>query len=249
MGLHCKAYITLTECAEHIAVEISNDWAQVTYLFDSFKTIDLLILADMAAVCQDDADKCINFKNVFTILAYSCPVLSKAAKKGRVSFEANVSGTGGKPHQGDLGDDRKKPGKGATGVALHYHKFKELKNLFKEQQQELSKWNKANGGGKKDRKKKGKQSLPAGSPRNNANNNKKFKSMISKMEAYQTVLFEAMADVQTTSVAAIHAASPHATGVGAVVGSEAAVAHEVMIKRANVAMLKLTGVLKLKDKA
>jgi hypothetical protein len=27
MGLHCKAYITLTECAEHIPVEIPNDWA------------------------------------------------------------------------------------------------------------------------------------------------------------------------------------------------------------------------------
>ena len=27
MGLNCKAYITLTECAEHIPVEIPNDWA------------------------------------------------------------------------------------------------------------------------------------------------------------------------------------------------------------------------------
>ncbi len=105
-----------------------------------------------------------------------------------------------------------------------------------------------NGGGKKDGKKKGKRSLPAGSPCNNANNNKKFKSMISKMEACQTKLFEAMANVQTTSVAAIHAASPRTTGVGAVVGSAAAVAYEVMIERENVAMLKLTGILKSKDK-
>jgi hypothetical protein len=182
-------------------------------------------------------------------LAPSCPVLAKAAKKGRVSFEANVSGTGVKPHQGGLGGDCKKPGKGATGVALRYHNFDEFKNLSKEQQQELSKWNKANDGGKKVGKKKCKHSLPAGSPRNNANKNKKFKSMISKMEACQTKLFEAMADVQTTSVAAIHAASPHTTSVGAVVGSAAVVAHEVMIECANVAMLKLTGILKSKDRA
>ncbi len=64
-----------------------------------------------------------------------------------------------------------------------------------------------------------------------------------------------MADVQNTSVAAIRAsatspaASPHAAGVGAVVGSAAGVAPEVMIERANAAMLKLTGILKLKDKA
>jgi hypothetical protein len=79
--------------------------------------------------------------------------------------------------------------------------------------------------------------------------------MISAMEAQQNELFEAMADVQTTSVAAIRAsatspaASPRAAGVGAVVGSAASVAPEVMIERANVAMLKLTGILKLKDKA
>jgi hypothetical protein len=175
----------------------------------------------------------------------------KAAKKGRVSFEANVSGTaGGKPHQDGLGGDRDKPGKGTTGVALCYHKFKEYRNLSKEQQDELTEWNRANGGGKK----KGKRSLPAGSPRNKScNNNKKFKSMISEMEACQHKWFEAMADVQTTSVAAIQAtaaspaASPHAAGVGAVVGSAGAVAPEVMIERANVAMLKLTEILKSKD--
>ena len=79
--------------------------------------------------------------------------------------------------------------------------------------------------------------------------------MISAMEARQNELFEAMADVQTPSVAAIWAsamspaASPRTAGVGAVVGSAASVAPEVMFEHANVAMLKLTGILKLKDKA
>jgi hypothetical protein len=134
MGLHCKAYITLTECAEHIPVEISNDWEQVTYLLDSFKMIDPSVLAAMASVRQDDADKRINFENAFTFLAPSCPVVAKAAKEGRVSYEANVSGTGGKPQQGGLGGDHEKPGKGATGVALCSHKFEEYRNLSKEKQ-------------------------------------------------------------------------------------------------------------------
>ncbi len=86
IGLHCKAYIILTECTEHIPVEIPNDQAQITYLLNSFKTIDPSVLADMAAVCQDDADKCINFENAFTFLAPSCPVFVKAAKKGRFFF-------------------------------------------------------------------------------------------------------------------------------------------------------------------
>jgi hypothetical protein len=116
------------------------------------------ILAAMAALPQDDADKRTNFKNAFNFLALSCPVIAKAAKKGRVSFEANISGTGGKFHQGGLGGDCEKPGKGATGVALHYHKFEEYRNLSKEQQEELIEWNKANGGGKNHGKKKGKRS-------------------------------------------------------------------------------------------
>jgi hypothetical protein len=86
----------------------------------------------MAAVRQDDADKHINFENAFTFLAPSCPVVAKAAKKGRVSFEANISGIGVKFHQGGLGEDHEKPGKGVTGVALHYHKFEEYKNLSKD---------------------------------------------------------------------------------------------------------------------
>ncbi len=79
--------------------------------------------------------------------------------------------------------------------------------------------------------------------------------MISVMEAQQNELFKAMADVQTTSVAAIRAnamsptASPPAAGVGAVVRSAAGVAPEVMIEHANFAMLKLTGILESKDKA
>jgi len=101
--------------------------------------IDPSVLAAMAAVRQDDTDKRVNFENAFTFLAPSCPVLAKAAKKGRVSFDVNVIGaSGSKPHQGGLGGDCEKPGKGATGVALRYHKFEEFKNLSKEQQEELT---------------------------------------------------------------------------------------------------------------
>jgi hypothetical protein len=57
MGLHRKAFITLSECAEHIPVEVPNDCAHVTYLLDLFTTIDPSVLAAIAAVCQDDANK------------------------------------------------------------------------------------------------------------------------------------------------------------------------------------------------
>jgi hypothetical protein len=166
MGLHWKVYITLTECAEHIPVKNTNDRAQVMYLLDLFKTIDSSVLVAMALVRQDDANKQVNFEDAYTFLAPSCPVASKLAKKGRISFDANVSGIGGGPPQGGLGGDHKKPGKGASGVALRYHKFAKYKNLPKDQQKELTEWNKANGGKKENGGKKGgKRTTPGGSPR------------------------------------------------------------------------------------
>jgi hypothetical protein len=76
--------------------------------------------------------------------------------------------------------------------------------------------------------------------------------MISEMEARQTKLYEAMADVQTTSIAAIQASSPIPSPRGVTVGAATATIGvtppEVMFERANVAMLKLTGILKSKEK-
>jgi len=255
MGLHRKAFITLSECAEQIPVDVPNERARVTYLLDSLTTTDPNVLAAMAAVRQDEVDKRVNFESSFTFLAPTCPVTAKAAKKGRVSFDANVSGTNGKP-QGGLGGDREKPGKGASGVALRYHKFAEFKNLPKDQQDELVEWNKANGRGKGDKGGgkggKGGKRGSGGSPRNDPT--KKLKSMISDMEACQTKMYEAMADVQTTSIAAIQATtsspnpSPRGVTVDAATATIGVTPPEVMIERANVAMLKLTGILKSKEK-
>ncbi len=62
-----------------------------------------------------------------------------------------------------------------------------------------------------------------------------------------------MANIHSTSIAAIQAtASPastkRATTVGVMIRIEA-IAPEVMVEQANMAMLKLTGILKAKDKA
>jgi hypothetical protein len=79
--------------------------------------------------------------------------------------------------------------------------------------------------------------------------------MISEMEACQTKMYKAMADVQTTSIAAFQATtasptpSPRASTIGATTAtSVGAVPPGVMIERANVAMMKLTGILKSKKK-
>jgi hypothetical protein len=79
MGLHRKAFITLSECAEQIPVDIPNERARVTYLLDSLTTTDPNVLAAMAAVHQDEVDKRVNFESLFTFLAPTCPVTAKVA--------------------------------------------------------------------------------------------------------------------------------------------------------------------------
>jgi hypothetical protein len=74
--------------------------------------------------------------------------------------------------------------------------------------------------------------------------------MISEMEGRQNKMFEAMAEVQQSSIVAIQAnASPEAAKmkpmVSTVLGSQGDATK--LFKRANVAMLKLNGILKSND--
>jgi len=76
--------------------------------------------------------------------------------------------------------------------------------------------------------------------------------MISEMEGRQNKMFEAMAEVQQLSIVAIQAStSPEATKmkpmVSTVLGSQGDTTKEVLFERANMAMLKLNGILKSND--
>ena len=123
-------------------------------------------------------------------------------------------------------------------------------DLNKDQRNKLSEWTKANGGKKKGGGKR-KGDSPRGSPKA-GDSNKRFKTMISEMEGRQNKMFEAMAEVQQSSIAAIHAsASPDAAKmkpmVSSVLGGQGDATKEVLVERANVAMLKLNGILKSKN--
>ena len=249
MGMHRTAWITMTECAEHIPVDVPNDRARVTYLMDSIKTVDPQVLAAIAAVHQDEADKRVHFEHTFAYLVPVCPVTAKASKKtGRASIEANVSGTTGNKQQakGGLGGGNDKPGTGSTGVALRYHRHKEFHALNKEQKDELVEWTKANGGKKTGGKKAASTNKQeeGGAP-----SIKKFKSMISQLEARQSAMFEAMAEVQQSSMNAIHAGVSATSGSIKPITKDSGdiVSKDVYVERAHVAMLKLNSILKAKD--
>jgi hypothetical protein len=163
-----------------------------------------------------------------------------------VSFDVNVSGAAGggiKPPGGGLGGGNPSPGKGESGVSLRYHTHKEILDLNKDQRNDLSEWTKANEGKKKGG---GKQTgdSPRGSP-TAGDSNKWFKSMIFKIEGRQNKMFETMAEVQQSSIAAIQAsASPEAVKmkpmVSTVLGSQGGATKEVLFERANVAIVTIS---------
>ncbi len=186
MGNHCQAYITLTECAEHIPVDVPNKRFRVMYLMESLNSVDPTILAALAAVCQDEQVKHVNFESAFAHLLVVCPIEAKLAKEGKVSFQ--VSSTEAVTASG-LGGNAKKPGFGITGVSLRYHKDKDFVKLPKEQKDELTAWQKANAGkpGDGNKHSPGKQNNYA---------TKKFKSMISALKIKQNEVIVVMANAQ-----------------------------------------------------
>ncbi len=88
---------------------------------ESITPVNPTVLAALAAVCQDEQDKRINFENAFAYLIVISPFEAKLAKKGKVTFQAVISGAEDSTASG-LGGNAKKPGFGTTCLALRYHK-------------------------------------------------------------------------------------------------------------------------------
>jgi hypothetical protein len=177
MGKHCQAYITLTKCTEHIPVNVPNEHSWITYLMELINLVNPTILAAFTAVCQDEQDKMINFESAFAYLVVICPVEAKLAKRGKVTFQAGISGAEASTAPG-LGGNTKKPGFGTSGIALRYHKHKDFMKLPKAQKDKLTTWQKANA----DKNNNGKR--PA-TGKSNTKANKKFKGMVSALETKQ----------------------------------------------------------------
>ena len=74
MGMHHQAFITMTECAEHIPVDVPNNCSRVTHLMELIQLKDPTVLAALAAVRQDEKDKRVNFESCFVYLVAVCPV-------------------------------------------------------------------------------------------------------------------------------------------------------------------------------
>jgi hypothetical protein len=226
----------LTKSAEHILVDVPNEQSHVMFLMELIDSVDPTVLAALAAVCRDEQDKRINFENASAYLIVFCLIKATLAKKGKVIFQARILGAEASTVSG-LGGNAKKLGFGMTGLALRYHKHKDFVKLPKAQKDELATWQKANA----DKNSNGKR--PSTGKKASQASNKKFKSMISALETKQNKVLEVMADAQQAGISTILGnTSPFVAQIaGAAVPTQS---KDVLLEHAQVAALKLQGILK-----
>jgi hypothetical protein len=232
-NLHCKAYIGLSEAADHVPVQILDEQTRVTNLMDSLDTVDPTVLAAVSLARQDDANKWANFEAAVTFLVQSCPVATKQAKK-KVIFNASIATVGVKQ-----GTGLNMPKMGKTGIPLHYHKKADLFKLSQAQKEEVVAWNKAN-------PRKGVKRPHDGSVTEGTRPKKKWDYKLFAISAHQEEVLAAMVESQKAGMEAmassIASMSPQKNVVAS--ATQAFTDVTVMNKQACVAMLKLQGIMK-----
>ena len=233
MAMHRREFCSLLDCSGHIPVDVPNGRQRVTWLMNSITSLDPGILAALASIRQDEADKRVNFESAVAFLAPVCPVAAKQAKKGKLDGSANISGTSGAL-----------PGKGpVTGVELRYYKGREFMKLTDAQKKELKEWRANNPGAAKQAG--GKRKSDSGGKPATA---KKLKTLIASLTAENKEVIQALADSNSATVAAVAAGmgpSSRAT-IGATTMKPTDTQSDCLLT-AQVAALKLQSILKKDD--
>lgn len=168
--MHRQAFISMVQCADHVAFQIPNERTRVKHMIDNIQCSDPELLSLLALVKNDDALMS-DFEAASTMILPACPVARKAKQAGKSTATASVSAL----------DTLLKDGRGETGVEFRWHNKSEFSKLSEDQRKELIEWRRTNGGGKgKDGSKKDSKSN-SNSPKKKSQK-AKFKAQISSLE-------------------------------------------------------------------
>ena len=143
---HRNAFVSMQQCAEHIAFELPNKLTRVGYLLEGIQCSDPGLLAVMARVRMADG---VNRMRSDFEAAYLLPYDPVARKwtTGTKRPAANISDTRGVHganasaiEVSEVTTKDKKASIGRTGVHLQYHTNSEYRKLPSAQKRELSEW-------------------------------------------------------------------------------------------------------------
>ena len=229
-----KAFADHQEASENVSTEVPNGRSKVTILMDAIETSDPGVLARMAAIQQDEANKRENFEHAATYLVPACPVAKKQSNKLKIT--AGVSSV-----QSDL---RVSVGP-KTGVEIRWFKPHEWKKLSRAQQDEVRELRPPDEQG---RSSKRKHSGMAGK-----NGKKKFKSLVSSVmgpnmdEVNKSI--QTLVETQASMVSALKSMKKSKATVGSaktvvVSGDDSDL--DAQVEKAQAAALSLNSILKKK---
>ena len=128
---HRNAFVSMSQCADHVNFQLPNELSRVTYLLDAIENNDAPLQAAMA-LCRNDNGpdgKMNDFEATASFLLPHDPVAKKRPTNSRAP--ANVSSTTTLPPSG------MKTGTGKSGVELRFHTREEYTTLNAEQRDEL----------------------------------------------------------------------------------------------------------------
>jgi hypothetical protein len=137
--MHCNAFVSIQQCAEHVTFQLPTEHTRVGYLLDAIQTSDAGLQAAIAAVKTNDkpTGKRNHFEKMALYIVPYDPVTKKRQTGGKQT--TNISGVDGCEVSSGFGS---KQGIGKTGVHLRYHNKQEYDKLPVEQRDELREWRK-----------------------------------------------------------------------------------------------------------
>jgi hypothetical protein len=149
---HRNAYVSMTQCADHVNYQLPNEGTRVTYLLDAIECNDAPLQAAMALVRNDTGatGKMNDFEATASFILPHCPIAKKRTTSNKRPDVADVSDATGIEDDGKVGI-------GSSGVELRYYDLPAYKALSKEQKDELREYRNAGN----ETKPKGKGNKPA----------------------------------------------------------------------------------------
>ena len=145
---HRNAFVSMQQCAEHIAYQLPNKLTRVRYLLEGIQYSDPGLQAAMASMLTDDGVNGLrsDFEKAAAHLLPYDPVARKRTA-GTKRPAANILYTqgihGANASVIEVSEATRKDGKvtiGKTGIHLRYHMNSEYRELSTAQKRELSEW-------------------------------------------------------------------------------------------------------------
>jgi hypothetical protein len=182
IGQHRSAFVSLSQCAEHVPYQLPNELSRVTYLLDSIECMDPPLQAAMALVRNDSgpSGKMNDFEATASFILPHDPVARKRTQSATTGKRTNAEISEATAIKGTTGAKARVGPK--TGVELRFHTKAEYKNLTQDQRAELKEFRDAREQNGQDRN-LSKLKKSGGNSKSTTKGNKRMKTMVAEAVA------------------------------------------------------------------